>query len=98
MNRWAPFNAVCDGNTLIDDILYNKSNKNKPLLSEDQLELLQEKIVESMTTKTNITIKYFNNGFFYSLNIKIKKIDNITKKIFFEDGNWLYLNQIIDAS
>ena len=43
MNRWMPFNAVCDGNILTDMIEKEKQYTKKPTLSNDQLENLQKK-------------------------------------------------------
>ena len=96
-NNWMPFNAVCDGMLLADAIERKKRYIRKPLLSDDQLELLQEKIIESYSTNSTIKIKYYLDGYYYYMNEKIKKIDINNRKLFFNDGKYLYLNQIIDV-
>ena len=45
MNSWMPFNAVCDGTSLVDMIEKEKSRFKKPTLSEEQLEDIQDKII-----------------------------------------------------
>ena len=96
MNKWMPFNAVCDGNNLVDEIIYEKSKIRKPILSEDQLNNIQTKILESFNSKELIKIKYYMNNRIYELDSIIKKIDNINKLIEFKNGKKLYFSQIIN--
>ena len=97
MNRWMPFNAVCDGNILTDMIEKEKQYIKKPTLSTDQLENLQKKIVDSIDTNTTINLKYYNNGYFYYIQEKIKKLDLPNQKILFKNGKSLPFSCIIDA-
>ena len=97
MNRWMPFNAVVDGTSLTAMIEKEKRYIKKPVLFDEQLDLLQEKIVDSMTTNTTIKIKYYYDGSYYYIDERIIKMDINKKKILFNNGKWIYLNQIIDV-
>ncbi len=96
MNKWMPFNAVCDGTTLVDEIIFEKSKIEKPILSEDQLTIIQEKVLDSFNTQEIIKIKYFKNNRIYETNSIIKKIDNINKIIELKNEKKLYFSQILN--
>jgi hypothetical protein len=93
-----PFNAVCDGTTLVDEIIYEKSKINKPILSEDQLNIIQEKILDSFNSKELIKIKYYMNHRVYEIENIIKKIDNINRLIELKNGKRLSFSQILHIS
>ena len=94
MNRWMPFNAVVDGTSLTSMIEREKQYIKKPVLFEEQLDLLQEKIVASMNTNTTIRIKYYYDGSYYFID---ECLFEGKRKILFNNGKWVYLNQIIDV-
>lgn len=97
MNSWLPFNAVCDGTSLVDKIEKEKSRFVKPTLSEEQLADIQDKIINAYNNKDIIKIKYYNSGYYYELKNIIKKIDKINKKIIFTNGKIIFFSQIIDV-
>ena len=98
MNKWMPFNAVCDGTSLVDEIIYEKSKIIKPVLSEDQLNIIQEKILDSFNSKELIKIKYYMNHRVYEVENTIKKIDNINRLIELKNGKKLAFSQILHIS
>ncbi len=98
MNSWLPFNAVCDGTSLVDKILLEKNRFSKPILSEEQLDEIQEKIISAYNNKELIRITYYNSGYCYEMKNVIKKIDAIQRKIVLANGKSLFFSQIIDVS
>ena len=62
MNSWMPFNAVCDGTSLVDMIEKEKSRFKKPTLSEEQLEDIQDKIITAYNNEEVINIKYYKKN------------------------------------
>lgn len=98
MNKWMPFNAVCDGTCLVDEIIYEKSKIRKPTLSEDQLITIQNKILDSYNSKEIIRIKYYMNNRIYEIENTIKKIDNINRLIELKNGEKLAFSQILHIS
>lgn len=63
--KWAPFNSLINGNKLIKELEQENTKVSKPILSEDQLEAINEKIFEATTTKSLINIKYYQKGNMY---------------------------------
>jgi len=97
MNSWMPFNAVCDGTSLVDMIEKEKSRFKKPTLSEEQLEDIQDKIITAYNNEDEINIKYYNSGYLYQVKNIIKKIDEIDKKIVLKNGKVIFFSQIINV-
>ncbi len=96
MIKWQPFNAVISSNKIINDILEENKKTGKPVLSEDQLNVLEEKINIAYKTKSNIKIIYYYNGYIKSRNVIIYSIDLNSNKIIFNDHSHLYIENILD--
>ena len=98
MNSWLPFNAVCDGTSLVDKIEKEKSRFRKPTLSEEQLIDIQDKILTAYNNKDTINIKYYNAGYCYEIKNIIKKIDEIERKIILKNGKVIFFSQIMNVN
>ena len=92
--KWAPFNSVINGNILVNELLKNKKKINKPTLSEDQIELLNEKIYEAYTNHIKVKLSIFKDMNIYEINGYINNINTTNKSITF-NNSYIYLNQII---
>lgn len=97
MVKWQPFNAVKSGNSMIDNVLEKKNKVAMPILSEDQLYDIQNKILTAYEEKNTISIRFFRDGRYYQKDGKIVNIDSIKRKITLSDGFILYFSQIIDV-
>ena len=62
MIKWQPFNAVAPGSYMINDVLNEKNKVKMPVLSDDQKQILQDKIIEAFNNQEIVTIKYFRAG------------------------------------
>ena len=92
--KWAPFNSVFNGNKVINELNNNRNIINKPILSEDQINILNDKIYEAYTNHLKINIYFFNNFKIIKLNGFINKI-NINKKCITFNNTYIYFNQIL---
>ena len=79
--KWAPFNAVVSDKLIINEV--NRRNKecNKPILSEDQLLILNEKILEAYTNHEKVKLSIFRDkniiniiGYINNINSNLKYI------------------------
>ena len=95
MIKWLPFDSVASGKKMIRDILEEKSEISIPILSNEQKEVLEEKLLLAYYAKSLITVEYFCAGHIYSLKNVIKKIDFTNHKIYF-NNKVLFFNQIIN--
>ena len=74
-----------------------KDKHSKPTLSEDQLNEISKNLIDSLTTKSRINIKYYENGDFYKLEGIINYFDKFNHNIIINKKK-IYLNQIININ
>lgn len=98
-SMFAPFAALSG----YGDLVYESSRitEDKKELDDDLKEIINYKL-QLINCNSNVVIKYFvpdnkkKGGKYISINKKIKKIDNIYKKIIFVDKSFIDINNIID--
>lgn len=95
--KWAPFNSVINDKILITEIIKKKNITEKPTLSEDQFEYLNDKIFEAYTNHLKINLFIYKNQNIIKLKGFINNI-NIIKKYITFNNNHIYFNQIINIS
>jgi len=95
--KWAPFNSVMNGDKIIKEINKEKSKINKPTLSEDQTEFINEKIFEAYTNHLKVNLYIYKNENIEKIIGFINNI-NIPKKYITFNNNYIYFNQIINIS
>ena len=92
--KWAPFNSVMNGKKIIREINKEKSKINKPTLSEDQIEFINEKIFEAYTNHLKVNLYIYKNENIEKLVGFVNNI-NIAKKYITFNTNYIYFNQIL---
>ena len=92
--KWAPFNSVINGNEIIKELNKEKNIIIKPTLSEDQLNVLNEKIFEAYTNHLKINLYIYKNFNIIKLIGFINNI-NIQKKYITFNKSYIYFNQIL---
>lgn len=92
--KWAPFNSLFDDKLVMNEINNKKQIIDKPTLSEDQIEYLNEKIFECLTNHIKVNLFIYKNQ-------KIEKIIgfinniNVNKKCITFNNNYVFFNQIL---
>ena len=94
--KWAPFESFFHSKDLEKEILEEKSLCSKPILSEDNLEILEKKVLSAYHTKAFIFLKFFLHGHIDSKKSYITFLDFHQRKIFLEDHTSIYFEQILD--
>ena len=79
--KWRPFNSVINTKEMLNECVNKTNTITMPILSEDQITLLENKIIFSYYSKKIVTVKYYRNGKIYNITGIIKKIDSITHTI-----------------
>ena len=96
MIKWQPFSAVVPGNVLVNDIMRKKNIIKMPILTDDKILELEEKILLSFENQDPIKIKLYRNGKLFMKEGIVHNIDKLTKKIMLKDGYSLFFTQIIE--
>ena len=93
--KWLPFDALTGYKKAIYNLKLRRSKIDKPTLSVDQLETLNNKLTETYEKNITTTIYFYKKGLIYYVVGTIKKIDYLYKKIKVENS-WLNADEIID--
>lgn len=94
--KWQPFSAVIPSNYMIDDVLRKKNKIKMPILSDDQKEELQCKIISYYNNQEVVKVKYFRDGRLYIMGGKITFIDRNRYKIILNGEFPIFFSQIVD--
>lgn len=95
MIKWIAFDSVMPSKNVASFLANEKENISMPILSDEQILSIEENLIKAFYNHENINVKYFYNGKILSINSKIKKIDFIFKKIYFNNKVLLF-DQIIE--
>ena len=95
--KWKPFDSCYSSNKIIIDVNKEKLKKSIPILSEDQKEIIEEKLITAFYLKINIKLEYYYGGIIkYEYGI-IKNINKIEKKIYL-NNKFIYFKQILNIN
>lgn len=75
--KWAPFDALVGFQNKIDEMLYERGKKERPILCEDKLIEMDRVIREAIESKYEVFIEYYHEGYFKHLSGAIDRIDEI---------------------
>jgi|SRR5690554_183701 len=79
--KWQPFDALKGYKDALSDVEKQRDKVDKPLLSEDELMILNYKITSAYKNKHKIKLEFYQDGFIKNIEGKIIKIDQINRKI-----------------
>ena len=98
MIKWAPFNSLMNGTSIVNSLILEKSKITKPQISEEEQKILEEKIIESYYCHNKILITYYKDGYLFKIKSAIKKIDSTYKTIHLENKTKLLFKQIMSIT
>lgn len=98
MIKWQPFNSVINNKVMINSILKEKEKIRKPELSNEEIEILEDRIIDSYYTHSNILITYYQDGYLLKTIGQIIKIDPIYKKVYLDNHKILLFKQIMEIN
>lgn len=96
MVKWAPFNSVINGSEILKEINFEKCKVTKPILSEEQIRELEEKIITAYSGNILTSIYFYKNGHINIINGRITKLDSVNKIIIIDNKSKIYFNNIIN--
>ena len=95
MKKWVPYKSLIEQEVFINKMRVNKSKIEKPILFEEEM----EKINYYLTQKRCETLifSFYEDGFIYKIETKIKTIDLSIKTIVFENNLKINLYDLVDV-
>ena len=95
MIKWAPFASVINGNEVIREIEEEQTRIEKPILSEEQIENLEETLIEAYNNSNVVEVLFYKQYHMYKITGIITKLDGATKKITINNNKTLFFSNII---
>ncbi|WP_422396803.1 YolD-like family protein [Staphylococcus hominis] len=77
MVKWQAFKTVPEQYEILEQYIKDQNKIPMPLLSEDQLEEINEKVHDKIQTNRIAEISYWENGYISTLNCYIQKLDTL---------------------
>lgn len=93
--KWLPFDGLLGFHDLIQDLKYRLGKKDKPTLSEDQLESMNETLRIALESSLEISITYYHDGYLKETLGVVKHVDMITRTLCFMDKSSYPLDDIM---
>lgn len=80
--KWQPFKTMPQQYEILDQYIDDQNKIDMPLLSEEQLESINDIINEKIKTNSFCIINYWDNGYMKHFSGIIKKVDMINEIIY----------------
>lgn len=93
--KWQPFNSCMEPNKIIKEIKIEKNRYTLPTLSDEQLQIIGEKIFDAYNMKLIVNIEYYFDGKIYNIIGKINFLDIHDKKLYI-NNHAVYFKQILN--
>lgn len=93
--KWQPFNSVISANTIVNSILKAKNKIDKPILSIDQLNYLNNMLLEKYYDQDKVKIIYFKNNEIKEIKGIITNINESMKTVIINNHLKLHISQIL---
>ncbi|MEN8648301.1 YolD-like family protein [Bacillus cereus group sp. BceL062] len=101
MVKWTPFAAMPEQFAGIREIFKEKTKVERPTLTQDEQELIENMLLCSLLSEEEIMITYYESGFLLTNYITVVDIDPLNKSIICTDAFYnnitLKFIDIIDA-
>lgn len=81
--KWLPFDALTGFRTSINNLIKERNKVEKPVLLDDQIEILNIKLKEALKCNQEISLIYYEDGYFKEVSGKVTKIDLYEQVLFF---------------
>ena len=79
--KWSPFDALNGRDEVLEKLLYEIYKTQKAMLSDDEIEELNNSLANALQSHKQIMVEYYSDGYTYQTFGTIKKIDSIKKQI-----------------
>lgn len=89
MVKWAPFATIPEQHERLNQFKQDQNKIEKPILSDDQLNELNDTLILKMFHEPNIEVSYFEDGYIQSIEGYIHKVDVHTKLLHLYEGTGL---------
>lgn len=94
IKKWQPFKSLTIQYEMLDQYIEDQNKIDMPLLSQEQLEEINDKVNYKIESNVVSEISYWKNGYIYSMQCYIKKVDEINGVMIIMKGSSNSIEQI----
>ncbi|HCX9496691.1 YolD-like family protein [Staphylococcus epidermidis] len=87
MAKWRPFATMSEQYQKLDEYMESQNKIDMPILSDEQIEQVNDAIIHYYNNKSLATIHYWKNGYIYEILGYIIKFDTFERYILIKDNN-----------
>lgn len=87
--KWAPFATIPEQHERLKEYMQDQNKIDKPELSDDQLNTLNDTLIFKMFHEPNIEVSYFEDGYIQSIEGYIHKVDTHQQILHLYEGTGL---------
>lgn len=80
--KWAPFATIPEQHERLNQFKQDQNKIEKPILSDDQLNELNDTLIFKMFREPNIEVSYFDDGYIQTIEGYIHKVDVHTQLLY----------------
>lgn len=77
--KWAPFKTISNQYKLLDEYIEEQNKVETPLLSDDQLQILNETVYYNSENNILTELSYWENGYINSIQCYINKVNSLER-------------------
>ncbi|HCX2790301.1 TPA: YolD-like family protein [Staphylococcus aureus] len=77
--KWAPFKTISNQYKLLDEYIEEQNKVEIPLLSDDQLQILNETVYYNSENNILTELSYWENGYINSIQCYINKVNSLER-------------------
>lgn len=92
MKKWLPMATIPLQHEMLNDFITDQNKIEKPILSDDQINELNQKLLYKMFYNPEIKIKYYDNGYINESEGIIHKVEPLESILYIYESE--HLNQI----
>lgn len=93
MKKWNAYKSLPEHDVALNDNSINKKKIEKPLISSEEADIINEILVNYHDELLIIT--YYRNGFLYEIEDKIKKIDPYERRLITHNNGRILFKELI---
>lgn len=86
MIKWTPFAAMPEQFSGIQQIVRDKIKVPRPILTQDEKEIVENKLLTALLSQEEVLITYYDDGFILSEYITVMNINPIKKQVHYTDA------------
>jgi len=96
--KWNAFDALVGYHSMLEEMKYRLGRKEKPVLSDDAYDELNQKLVLSLQEAKEVEIRYFHDGYIRFTFGTIKHVDYDSRQIVLSTRERLAAEDIVDIN